>query len=172
MRRGLAIVMAGSMLAVGACGGGTDQALEATPRPEVTPAGEEPGVVRMRFSPDAEVSAEVVADDAGRQQGLMDRESLEADAGMLFLFAEPNTSGFWMKNTLIPLSIAFMRRDGDRFEVVAVLDMQPCEQDPCRIYEPGATYDAALEVNLGWFGDHGVEVGAVGEVQGELPTPS
>lgn len=172
MRRGLAAVVAGSVLAIGGCGSGADPVLEATPTARPTPSAEAGSVVAVRFDADAQVRAEVVADDRGRQRGLMGRESMGEDEGMLFLFAEPNSSGFWMKDTLIPLSIAFMRRDGQRVEVLAILDMQPCREDPCTIYEPGVTYDAALEVNEGWFGKHGVEVGAVGEAVGDLPTPS
>lgn len=94
----------------------------------------------------------------------MFRERLDPDAGMIFLFdeREPVGSGFWMKNTLIPLSIAYMRRSGDGFEVVAIMDMVPCpaETVTCPTYRPGTPYDAALEVNKGWFEVAGVEVGA------------
>lgn len=91
-------------------------------------------------------------------QGLMYRESLDADAGMLFVFFEETDSGFWMKNTLIPLSIAFFDRDGT---ILKILDMEPCEADPCDTYSPGVTYSGALEVNQGAFEDWGVEEGDV-----------
>ena len=76
----------------------------------------------------------------------MHREFLPDDAGMIFLFEEEIAGGFWMKNTLIPLSIAFVAGNG---EIVRILDMEPCEADPCEIYDPGVTYSSALEVNQG-----------------------
>ena len=81
------------------------------------------------------VVAVEVADSADeRQVGLMGRESLPEDAGMIFLFDEDTSGGFWMKDTLIPLSIAFADADGT---IVSILDMEPCEADPCEIYDPG-----------------------------------
>ena len=91
-----------------------------------------------------------------RQVGLMNRESLPEDAGMIFLFEADTDVGFWMKNTLIPLSIAFADDDG---EIVAILDMEPCESEPCEIYDPGVPYRSALEVNQGAFESWGVAVG-------------
>lgn len=88
-----------------------------------------------------------------RQRGLTGVESLPQEAGMLFLFPEDTQSGFWMKDTLIPLSIAFLGADGT---VLAVLDMEPCEADPCPTYSPGVSYRAALEVNQGRFDDLGL----------------
>ena len=81
---------------------------------------------------------------------------LDPDQGMLFTFDGPTTSGFWMKDTLIPLSVAFWRSDG---RVVDIIDMTPCTTDPCPVYYPSAPYVAALEMNLGWFRGHGVEIG-------------
>lgn len=88
--------------------------------------------------------------------GLMNRTSLPDDAGMVFLFFEERTGGFWMKNTLIPLSIAFFDTDG---KIVRILDMEPCEADPCEIYDPGVPYAGALEVNQGAFREWGVKEG-------------
>ena len=88
----------------------------------------------------------------------MGREKLAADAGMIFLYFEPTEGGFWMKNTLIPLSIAFFDRDG---EIVDILDMEPCRADPCRSYFPDSPYFGALEVNAGAFRRWGVSEGDV-----------
>lgn len=96
-----------------------------------------------------------------RQRGLMERTSLPADAGMLFVFEEPTEGGFWMKDTLIPLSIAFIHDDG---RILETLDMQPCDADPCPIYTPGSTYRYALEANLGFFDEHGVQSGWTADV--------
>jgi len=103
-----------------------------------------------------EVAVEIADSDEEREVGLMNRESLAEDAGMLFVFEEDVDFGFWMKNTLIPLSIAFADADG---EIVRILDMEPCEADPCRVYDPEASYRTALEVNQGAFADWGVAEG-------------
>lgn len=98
----------------------------------------------------------VADDDATRRQGLMGVTDLPADAGMVFVFSEDRDGGFWMKDTLLPLSIAFFDAAG---KVRAVLDMEPCEADPCPSYDPGVTYRGALEVNQGTFADLGLEEG-------------
>ena len=75
---------------------------------------------------------------------------------MVFIFFEKHLGGFWMKNTLIPLSIAFFDQDG---EILEILDMDPCEKDPCPTYDPGVPYWGALEVNKGAFDEWGVSAG-------------
>ncbi len=103
------------------------------------------------------VDVELAENEQQRQQGLMFRESLDDTAGMLFAnFEADSPGGFWMKNTLIPLSIAFIDEDS---KIVAILDMEPCRADPCPVYDPGLPYGAALEVNQGAFAEWGVEVG-------------
>lgn len=103
-----------------------------------------------------------VADTASlRQRGLMGRERLEEDHGMLFMYSreQPARSGFWMYQTLIPLDIAFINNAG---VIVAIKTMQPCESDApsgCRTYSPGEAYHAALEVNAGYFAERGIRVG-------------
>lgn len=100
------------------------------------------------------LAVHVAAEPAARRQGLMGREELPDRAGMLFLFPEEHTGGFWMKDTLIPLSIAYFGADG---QVRRVLDMEPCEDDPCPSYDPGVAYRGALEVNQGAFGQFGLD---------------
>jgi len=90
------------------------------------------------------------------QKGLMFRESLPENQGMLFIFPQATGSAFWMKNTRIPLSIAFADQNG---VILRILDMEPCEEDPCPSYYPGVAYRQALEVNQGWFARHGVKEG-------------
>ena len=63
--------------------------------------------------------------------------------GMLFVFPDETAGGFWMKNTLVPLTIAFFKADGTR---VRKLSMTPCRQSSCPIYSPGRTYRFALEL--------------------------
>jgi uncharacterized protein len=91
---------------------------------------------------------EVARTSEQQQLGLMHRRSLAPNAGMAFVFPRPTRGGFWMKNTLIPLSIAFYDARG---RILRILDMEPCRADPCPIYDPSVTYRGALEVNRGAF---------------------
>jgi uncharacterized protein len=102
------------------------------------------------------VNIEVAETPEQQQLGLMHRTHLDEDAGMAFIFFEETSGGFWMKDTLIPLSIAFFDAEGT---ILRILDMEPCEEEPCEIYEPGVAYRGALEVNKGAFERWGVEEG-------------
>jgi uncharacterized membrane protein (UPF0127 family) len=102
------------------------------------------------------VRVEIADTRAERQKGLMNRRSLPAKAGMVFRYPQDTSGGFWMKNTLIPLDIAFYDRRG---RIVRILTMTPCRRDPCRIYAPGVAYRAALEVNAHSFRRWNVRVG-------------
>jgi uncharacterized protein len=98
-----------------------------------------------------------VADEADEWRvGLMHRRSLALNAGMLFVFPQPTRGGFWMKNTLIPLSIAFLDARG---RILRIMVMTPCRADPCPTYDPRVAYRAALEVNRGSFGRWGARRG-------------
>ena len=83
-----------------------------------------------------------------RSQGLMGVIGLGGLDGMLFSWPEDATSGFWMKDTLIPLDIAFFAADGS---LVDLLPMVPCETDPCATYRPSGRYRFALEARSGGF---------------------
>jgi hypothetical protein len=102
------------------------------------------------------LAVQIARTDAARRRGLMGRRSLAPDAGMVFVFPGPVRSGFWMKDTLIPLSIAFWDAS-DR--IVATLEMVSCRTDPCRLYTPSVEYVGAVEANRGWFTEHGVRPG-------------
>jgi uncharacterized protein len=102
------------------------------------------------------VAVEVARTDAELTRGLMHRERLAPDAGMLFVFDVSEVHSFWMKDTLIPLDIAFV---GARGRILRVFTMTPCRRDPCRVYDPGVRYRSALEVNAGSFRRWGVRVG-------------
>ena len=102
------------------------------------------------------VRVELATTQEARQQGLMHRTELAPDAGMVFLFDGEDHHSFWMKNTVIPLSIAFFDRSG---RIVSILDMDPCTTPSCELYPSGAPASGALEVNLGFFEEHGVRVG-------------
>ena len=108
-----------------------------------------------------EVPVEIAATDAERERGLMGRTALPEDAGMLFVFDQEQQLSFWMKDTLIPLSIAYIDGGG---RIVDIQDMQPLDETPHPSAEP-AKY--ALEVNQGFFNEHGVEVGNKVSLPGE-----
>ncbi|CAH0221139.1 hypothetical protein SRABI84_02386 [Peribacillus simplex] len=91
-----------------------------------------------------------------REMGLMFVGKLPENEGMLFVFTGKIYGGFWMKNTLIPLSIAFLDSDG---EILKILHMEPCKEDICPTYDPGLSYNYAIEVNLGWFGRNQIKEG-------------
>ncbi|MFP5115252.1 DUF192 domain-containing protein [Bacillaceae bacterium C204] len=91
-----------------------------------------------------------------REKGLMFVGKLPENEGMLFVFSGKIYGGFWMKNTLIPLSIAFLDSDG---KILKILDMLPCKEEECPSYEPGLSYHYAIEVNLGWFERNQIKVG-------------
>ena len=99
----------------------------------------------------------LIADDnSERSYGLMYRPHMRDELGMAFLWEEDTSGGFWMKNTLIPLSIAFFDGEGT---ILKILHMKPCEEDPCPSYDPGVTYRGALEVNRGMFDEWDVALG-------------
>jgi uncharacterized membrane protein (UPF0127 family) len=116
----------------------------------------DPTVVIETADGEKEIAVEIADTDDERALGLMGRTSLPEDAGMIFIYPEPAEGGYWMKNTLIPLSIAFYDADG---EILRILDMEPCRSDPCPVYDPGVRYAGALEVNQGAFERWGVREG-------------
>jgi uncharacterized protein len=107
-----------------------------------------------------EVPVEVAATDAERQRGLMGRPELEEKRGMLFVFEEERPLSFWMKNTLIPLSIAYIDSEG---RIVDLQDMEPGDPEASDAelprYPSAEPARYALEVNRGFFEERGVEVG-------------
>ncbi|QJR00037.1 DUF192 domain-containing protein [Halomonas sp. PGE1] len=96
-----------------------------------------------------------------RSRGLMERDHLDEDAGMLFLYRDTQSprNGFWMYRTLIPLDIAFI---GEDERIAAVFTMWPCgsaNPSECPVTYPGVPYRAALEVNAGLFERLGIAEG-------------
>lgn len=99
---------------------------------------------------------ELAETDETRARGLMGRERLADDTGMLFLWPSDSETAFHMRETLIPLTVAFFAADG---RIVRVMDMEPCRADPCPAYAPGAPYRGALEVSAGALTRRGVRSG-------------
>ena len=100
-----------------------------------------------------EIRAEIADELAEQTRGLMERTALAEDAGMLFVYPGERPRSFTMRNTLIPLSIAFIDGDGG---IVNIQDMQPLDEGP---YRSAAPAQYALEVNQGFFEERGVQVG-------------
>lgn len=116
---------------------------------------------QLKVGPHA-VQAEVAATEASRSYGLMNRNALPADHGMLFVFDAVGMPCFWMKNTPLPLSIAFIDAQG---KIVNIADMQPHSLDT---HCPQAPILYALEMQQGWFRQHLVKAGAA---VANLPPP-
>jgi len=108
------------------------------------------------------ITAEVAAKPDERATGLMHRFSLKPDHGMVFVFERAEPLAFWMKNTFIPLSIAFIAADG---RIVNIDDMAPQDETSHWSRAP-ALY--ALEMRKGWFAERGIKAG---DFVAGLPTP-
>lgn len=91
---------------------------------------------------------EVANNDKLRQRGLMFREKLNENEGMIFVFNYSAPHSFWMKNTLIPLDIIWISED---LKVVDVQTLEPCLHDPCPSYQPKQKAKYVLEINAGKF---------------------
>lgn len=98
---------------------------------------------------------EIVQDAESRAEGLMHRERLPENQGMLFVFDSTHMLSFWMRNTFIPLDIAFINESG---RIVDIQRMAPLDESKQYISAEPALY--ALEVNAGWFEKHGIDVGS------------
>ncbi|SDC27442.1 DUF192 domain-containing protein [Paraburkholderia lycopersici] len=107
------------------------------------------------------IDAAVAANDADREQGLMYRTQLGPNEGMLFVFGENAVHCFWMKNTLIPLSIAFIRADG------TITDIDEMQAETTNNHCPRNNGTFALEMPKGWFTSKGIKPGM--KIQGLPP---
>jgi uncharacterized protein len=106
------------------------------------------------------VKAEIAITQAQHEQGLMYRKKLKDGEGMLFIFQSDQILSFWMKNTLVPLSVAYISYDG---RILEIYDMQPGNLDPVR---SSRSVRYALEVPQGWFSRAGLGVGDRLEIHG------
>ncbi len=100
------------------------------------------------------IDAQVALSPQERQTGLMFRKEMPAQEGMLFVFEQPAMQCFWMKNTLLPLTAAFVADDGT---IVNLADMKPQTEDSHCSAKP-VRY--VLEMNQGWFAKRGIKAGA------------
>jgi uncharacterized membrane protein (UPF0127 family) len=99
------------------------------------------------------IRVEVARTAEEKSRGLMYRKNLDDGKGMLFVFDRDQILSFWMKNTVIPLSIAYIARDG---RILEIRDMRPLDETPIR---SGRSARYALEVPQGWFGRAGITAG-------------
>jgi uncharacterized membrane protein (UPF0127 family) len=132
-----------------------DYAPDAYPRPN--------GTIHARSGDIVLVRLEIAATPQQQETGLMYRKALDPDSGMIFVWDQPVQDSFWMENTYIPLTVAFLDANGRMMETQ---DMQPLTTAG---HMPKAPYMYALEVNQGFFAAHGVEVGD--QIQLHLDTP-
>ncbi|MDD5096510.1 MAG: DUF192 domain-containing protein [Candidatus ainarchaeum sp.] len=120
-----------------------------------------PGKEEITFTNSADqqipVHVEIADDFQELEEGLMFRESLPEDEGMLFVFPRPGNYAFWMKDTLVPLDAIYMDENST---VVGIVQMEPCIADPCPAYAPDSEALYVLEVNKGFSERHGIELGS------------
>ena len=120
-------------------------------------APEKDRFVKVFFPDGGSIMAELAVTDAERARGLMFRERILPDQGMLFVFEEEGIYPFWMKNTLIPLDILWLGRDRRIVHIAA--DVPPCEADPCPTYDPDIPASYVLELKAGEARARGLKPG-------------
>lgn len=164
----LALVL---VLLLAGCGGGGEaapqdgasQTASESASGESTATGDLPTVtIDASGGEPVRVRVEIADDAAERAQGLMNRESLGRDRGMLFVFPDEEVRSFWMRDTLIPLSIAYI--DSER-RIIDLQDMKALDDEPPN-YVSAEPARYALEVNRGFFDERGVRVGDRVELPG------
>lgn len=105
-------------------------------------------------------SVDVVSTPADRERGLMFREELGRNEGMLFIFDNEGSYPFWMKNTLIPLDIIWIDSSG---KIIDIREADPCTEDPCFVYNHAGSAKYVLEINKGLSSELGIEIGQMSE---------
>ena len=144
------------------CGAPACQSVDARPPapPSATPST--PALKPARIGTHT-LQLELARSESEQQRGLMYRRELPENQGMLFIFQQEQPLGFWMRNTLLPLSIAFLDKN---LHIVDIQDMQP-RDETVHVSAKPALY--ALEMNQGWFRKRGIAAGAQLDI--ELPPP-
>lgn len=156
----LAALLATALASACGGGGGGTASEEVTRADPIVPV--DSGLVMVQTAADTlALRVELAETPQQRGTGLMERQSLGVDEGMLFLYDadQPATAAFYMFRTRIPLDIAFMDSTG---AIVAIRQMEPCTSPApewCETYAPGVPYRSALEANVGFFDQHDVGVG-------------
>ncbi|MEO8055251.1 MAG: DUF192 domain-containing protein [Acidobacteriota bacterium] len=156
MRRPARLVLAGLLLATAACAADRGST-SAAPVKAAAPAVSGPRVVMPNGTV---VSVEIAVTDADKAQGLMFRESMPKNAGMVFPFEGLEIRPFWMKNCHFPLDLVYATRDGTVVEVIKALPPCPPDPAPCPNTAPKEKSDTVLEVNAGVADATGAVAGA------------
>ncbi|HET7479874.1 MAG TPA: DUF192 domain-containing protein [Rubrobacteraceae bacterium] len=165
--RTLTIVVIAALLLLAGCGGGPGDSSRGADTTKAS-AGETTGptsglrtvTIDASGGEKVKIRVEIADTPAEQEKGLMFRKSLGKDRGMLFVFPDEQVRSFWMKNTLIPLSIAYIDSDG---RIIDLQEMKALDDQPPHYVSAGpARY--ALEANKGYFEEHGVKVGARAEL--------
>ena len=102
------------------------------------------------------ISVEIADDNEERMKGLMFRERLDENSGMLFIFHKEEYQKFWMKNTLIPLDMIFIDKN---FKIVDIKNAVPCKKEPCILYGSLQPAEYVLEVNSNFTSENGIRLG-------------
>ena len=130
-------------------------------RPEAQPQRTDPqsglprGVLVIQTEAgELRLDVEIAETTEAKTRGLMGRTELADHEGMVFLEEQPVQQSFWMKDTLIPLTLAVWGPDE---RIAGIVEMEPCRKEPCPVYDPGAQWVGAVEVNPGVL--TGVEIG-------------
>jgi uncharacterized membrane protein (UPF0127 family) len=157
-RRAEGFIALAVVLMLAACGPQPRSTADAdTTVPPTTSEISIPALPRTTLPDGTRVSLElaITSEEIGR--GLMFRPSLPDDRGMLFLFNADRVASFWMKNTIIPLDLVFLDREGRVVDLIE--NARPCPADPCPQYVPDRPTRAVLELAAGSAARHGVAVG-------------
>ncbi len=112
--------------------------------------------IEVRFGNEAVIFAEVADEQDEWERGLMFRNTLDDDTGMIFIFDKEDYYSFWMKNTRIPLDMIWISEDK---KVVDIKEAEPCIDDPCTSYKPAGKAKYVLEVNQGFAENNSIKIG-------------
>lgn len=114
---------------------------------------------KLTFANNVSISAEIASDAPSRAKGLMFRESLCENCGMLFIFEKSGIHPFWMKDTLIPLDMIFISENGTIVDIIENVPPCPYSSPSCPNYVPRAPGKFVLEANAGFSKRNGLEIG-------------
>ena len=106
--------------------------------------------------PEWSLHVQIAETPQSRERGLMGVAKMPDQVGMAFLFRKPTSTAFWMKDTLIPLDIAFWDGKG---RIVTTFTMTPCRANPCHLYQPATAYVGSVEMNAGLLAAKGIRAG-------------
>jgi uncharacterized membrane protein (UPF0127 family) len=153
------LLAAGLLLSLPACNGCSEQKKLVKPEYEEEV---EPNTVKLTMG-GVPVTLEIARTNREKARGLMFRKKLPPDRGMIFIYEAPKIMSFYMRDTYIPLSIAFLRSDG---KIINIEGMRPLVEEPSTMSKGMGRY--AIEMNQGWFEAHGIREGDTIELTQEI----